>query len=164
MTIKASELNIAPSRSNTTSLETMTLSWQSWHNLGEIQAWKEKVPFPLPSKTAALDLWDTTVYLESLCWLQQCCSKFTLRALSPGMLHWVSAARSLLESHGLVCSGSQKEHYPSLLLCGCKVTPEGSSLPPVPLRWVIERNLGYKCSFTQPHIQNAGVELRKHKF
>lgn len=105
ITTKASQLYIAPSSSNTTSLEAMTLHWQSWHISGEIQAWKEKVPFPMPSKIAALDLWDTTVYLESLCWLQQCCSKFTQQVPSPGMLYWVSAARCLLESHGLVCPG-----------------------------------------------------------
>lgn len=105
MTTKVTQWFIAPSSSNTTSLEAMTLHWQSWHISGGIQAWKVKVPFSLPSKIAALDLWDTTVYLKPLCWLQQCCSKFTLQVLSPGMLYWVSAARSLLESHGLVCSG-----------------------------------------------------------
>lgn len=42
------------------------------------------------------------------------------------------------------------------------MTTESSSLPPVSLRWMIERNHGYEWSFTQPHIQNASVGLMKH--
>lgn len=116
----------------------------------------------MPSKIAALDLWDTTVYLESLCWLQQCCSKFTLQVLSPRMLYWGSAARSLLENHGLVCSGIPERALSQSVVVWCKVNTESSSFPPVSLRWVIERNHGYEWNFTQPHIQNASVELRKH--
>lgn len=161
MTTKASGLKIAPSSGSTSSLEAMMLHWQSWHISGGIWAWKQKVPFSLPSKRAALDLWDTTVDLESLCWLQQRCSRFPLWVLSPGMLCWVSAARSLLEVTDWSALGSQSEHYSSLVLCGSKVNSEGSSLPPVSRRWVIERNHRYECGFTQPHIRNAGVELRK---
>lgn len=65
MTTGASEFSITPSCRNATSLEAVTLHWHRWHISGEIEAWKEKVPFPLLSQVATLDICVTTAYLES---------------------------------------------------------------------------------------------------
>lgn len=120
MTTEASEFSITPSCRSATSLESMTLYWYRWHISGEIQAWKEKVPFSLLPQVAALDTCVITAYI----WSDSANSVELLQiytvSSSPGMLCWVPPASSLPESWG---------HRTSMSLCSCQVDSESTSLP-----------------------------------
>lgn len=159
MTTEASELNFAPSCSNVTSLEAATLHWHSWHISGE-----KRSLFHCYHKQL---LW--TFVTPQRIWSHSA----NFCGVTPGLHCELFPLECSAESHqpapclkvmGWSALGSRKEHYHGLLLCGCKVDSE-RSLPPAPLRRVIERNHGYECSFTQPHIQYASVEFKEtHEF
>lgn len=121
MATEASELNFAPSCSNGSSLEAVTLHW---HILGEIQAWKEKVPFSLQSQTAALafvtprHIWSHFANFSGvapdLLFLPGCSAESHQPAPRLKVMRWSAL-------------GSQKEHFRGLLLRDCKLREPFSS-------------------------------------
>lgn len=138
----------------------MEVHWRQWQCTGTSQErfrpGKKRSLFHCNHKQLLWPLWHYSIsgvtLLTSVVLLQiYSFSQDALLSLISQLLAWKS------------CAGLLWGHRKSIsVVCYCvTASSESPFLPPVPLRWVIERNHGYECSFTQPHIQYASVELRK---